>query len=356
MKLLASFERVIKDGDFSCAYDVDVYAQGVECFNVRENEGSQYEKKIKEILDDTSSLPVYSVLHNMHESLRWKHTKHPVPITLQAGITIVRARNENWSYMHEMQSSDKKFLATFKNFDIGKDGTLVTFAKFDSSNLDLWNVRGEHIATLDKHTDDIWDVICLDNGNILSYSCDNTLRLWSNKGDQLALFEGHTDSVRGAKVLPDGRILSFSNDWSIRIWSADGKPLKVLKEHTSIISNVLILNDGRFVSYAYSISNIVKKEYSNDGRVLIWSSDGELLRTLEVFIDHVDGVKLLSDDKILAYSDRSLSVYDNSGNDIASAPYGQQYEIISAQELGNGNTVTLGVRGDRSDMKVWGFN
>ena len=223
--------------------------------------------------------------------------------------------------------------------------------------MDLWNARGEHIVTLDKHTDDIWDVICLDNGNILSYSCDNTLRLWSNKGDQLAIFEGHTDYVRGAKVLSDGRILSFSNDWNIRIWSADGKPLKVLKEHMSIVANVLVLNDGRFVSHAYSVSNIVKKEYSNDGRVLIWSNDGELLKIIDAFKYDVTGIKLLSNDRILAYSNSSFYLYDNLGNSISSVPYGQQYNIRTAMELDNGNIVTVGVKGlYESDMKVWELN
>ena len=123
MKLLASFERVIKDGNFSCAYDVDEYAQGVGCFSIRENEDSQHEQKIKEILGDASNLPVYSVLHNLHKNIFSNKPKHPVPIHLQEGITIVCNRRSKY----EMQSSDKKVLATFKNFDICEDGTLVTF-------------------------------------------------------------------------------------------------------------------------------------------------------------------------------------------------------------------------------------
>lgn len=341
VKSVANFNRVVEDGTFFSSYDEDTNS-----FVLRENEASPEEKKIKEILSDTSTLSIFEVIHNMHESLRW--TQYPsLPITLQEGIDIVKNTRSGYA----MQSQDKKILATFSKFKICKDGTLVTFSTLESS-VDLWNVQGNHIATLDKHTDDIWGVISLDNGNILSYSCDNTLRLWNNKGDHLALFEGHTGHVRGAKVLNDGRILSFSSDWSIRIWSADGKPLKVLKEHTSMVADVLILSDGRFVSYAYSHSSTVRKEYSNDGRVLIWSKDGELLKTLEVSSYAVEGVKLLSDNRILAYTKSSLILYDNVGNPIAVFNE-HDNDIMSARELSNGKIVSLGVNNNASDMRVW---
>ena len=351
-KLLASFKRGAVTSTFFCAYKVNESAQAVDEFAIKEGENSQGSEKIKTIMGDTSNQPVYTILHNMHESLRWTVSQPAVPFTLQGGVSIDNSPYPARGY--DMQSLDGKVLASFSNFHICKNRNLVTFSHFESSNLDLWSARGEHIATLDKHTDTIWDVLCLDNSNILSYSCDKTLRLWSYKGEQVALFEGHDDGVRGAKILPDGKIISFSNDWTIRIWSADGKPLRVMKEHKSVVSDVLILNDGRIVSYAYSISNVYRKKYSHDGRVLIWSSDGELVKTIPAFDHHIDGVTILSDNRILVFSDTSLSLFDNYGNPIAALPYAHEHNICSAIELDNGNIVTLGVRGfGASDMKVW---
>ena len=45
----------------------------------------------------------------------------------------------------------------------------------------------------------------------------------------LKVLEGHTNEINGTKVLEDGRILSYSIDNTLRLWSSQGEPLACLK-------------------------------------------------------------------------------------------------------------------------------
>ena len=79
------------------------------------------------------------------------------------------------------------------------------------------------------HLDSVQGSEVLEDGRILSYSSDRTLRLWSSKGEALSVLEGHTGYVYGVKILADGRILSYSEDKSLRLWSSEGELLAVLE-------------------------------------------------------------------------------------------------------------------------------
>ena len=81
------------------------------------------------------------------------------------------------------------------------------------------------LATLEGHTDEVYGVLSLPDGRLLSWSTDRTLRLWDvGSGAPLATLEGHTDSVEGALTLPDGRLLSWSfGDNTLRLWDKIGR-------------------------------------------------------------------------------------------------------------------------------------
>jgi len=68
----------------------------------------------------------------------------------------------------------------------------------------------------------------LNDGRILSWGNDCTLRLWDSDGRPLAVLDGHTGNVNGALQLNDGRILSWSDDYTLRIWDSDDGPLLFL--------------------------------------------------------------------------------------------------------------------------------
>lgn len=103
---------------------------------------------------------------------------------------------------------------------------------------------------LEGHTDDVRALAVLPDGQIVSGSCDKTIRIWASLGhgkEEICL-KGHTSHVYALAVLPDGRIVSGSDDGTIRIWALDGKEEMCLKDHTGAVYALAVLPDGRIVS------------------------------------------------------------------------------------------------------------
>ena len=147
-----------------------------------------------------------------------------------------------------------------------QDGRLLSWS--NENTLRLWGADGELLTTLTGHTETVVGVVELRNGRLLSWSRDNTLRLWGADGTLLATLAGHTSSIQGVMELRDGRLLSWSSDNTLRLWTADGATLATLAGHTDSVSGVMELRDGRLLSW------------SQDNTLRLWSADGSPLPTL----------------------------------------------------------------------------
>ena len=80
------------------------------------------------------------------------------------------------------------------------------------------------------HEEAIWDVLCLDNGDIWSASADRTIKIWKN-GNCVKTLTTATDCVRGLIKIDNG-IASVANDTILRIWDHDGNELAQGYGHT----------------------------------------------------------------------------------------------------------------------------
>ena len=75
------------------------------------------------------------------------------------------------------------------------------------------------IATLTGHTDQLWCLIELKNGDLVSGSSDKTIKIWNI--ERRACFQtlnGHTDTVRDLFELKNGNINSGGWDGTIKMW------------------------------------------------------------------------------------------------------------------------------------------
>jgi len=180
------------------------------------------------------------------------------------------------------------------------DGRILSWS-YDHT-LRLWNSRGEPHATLEGHSYTVTGCIVLEDGRLLSWSEDYTLRLWSNEGKSLATLEGHSDYINGVIVLDGGCFISWSDDGTLRLWSSEGMPLTVLKGHSKCVNGVTILDDGRFLSW------------SKDHTLRLWSNEGKPLATLEGHSDYINGVIVLNDERFLSCSDDgTLRIWGREG-------------------------------------------
>ena len=215
-----------------------------------------------------------------------------------------------------------------------EDGRILSYS--DDNTLRLWDRDGNILKVLEGHKGSVKDVEILENGRILSYSWDNTLRLWDQDGNFLKVLEGHTDNIEEVKILEDGRILSYSDDNTLRLLDQDGNILKVLGEQT-------------FVN---------KEKISEDGKILVWSLDiifydfeGNIYKVLQGHSSEINGVEILEDGRILSYSDdNTLRLWDQDGN-ILKVLEGHSGSINGVKILEDGRIFSYSY-GDKT-FRIW---
>src|SRR5206468_4134210 len=86
----------------------------------------------------------------------------------------------------------------------------------------------------------------------------------SDTGQALAEFAGHTEQVLGAHELEDGRIMSWSKDGTLRIWKEDGTPLAAHDSDLKRPYGALELSAGRVLFWA--IEDTIRLLTHNGGR------------------------------------------------------------------------------------------
>jgi WD40 repeat protein len=112
----------------------------------------------------------------------------------------------------------------------------------DSGELSVWDIAGEHRATLPSHHGRIWSIgVDLQNARIASASDDHTIRLWNAEtGQCLTALSGHNNWVRAVAFGRQGRFLvSGGDDCTIRIWNtASGFCRKTLEHPNAWVRTV----------------------------------------------------------------------------------------------------------------------
>ena len=181
------------------------------------------------------------------------------------------------------------------------DGRILSWS--NDMTLRIWDVQsGRCFKVLEGHYDSVEGALALNDGRILSWSDDNkTLRLWDGQSGQcLKVLEGHSDSVKGALALKEGRILSWSDDGTLRLWDGQsGQCLKVLKGHfISRVGGALALNDGRILSWSADVLSL-------------WDvQTGQCIKVLGGHCGWVGGALALNDGRILSWADDELRLWD----------------------------------------------
>ncbi len=115
--------------------------------------------------------------------------------------------------------------------------------------LELWEFSPQHIATLERHTDEVGSVAFLpDNTTIASGSPDDGVILWSiaTKKD-IATFE---ETARSMAFSPDGTILATAL-WDIHLWDvATRTHIANLESPLSLIRSMAFSPDGQHLAGA----------------------------------------------------------------------------------------------------------
>ena len=102
------------------------------------------------------------------------------------------------------------------------------------------------------HDDTITSFGVLNKANILSSSCDTTIKQWEFDSQQFKLihiYKGHTDYVRKILILDTNIFASCSRDGNIYIWNSNGeRTVKNLQEQGDICSIIQLQHSKLIVS------------------------------------------------------------------------------------------------------------
>jgi WD40 repeat protein len=163
----------------------------------------------------------------------------------------------------------------------------------------IWNNKSKCIKSTTE-TSEITCLLSLPNGEIAA-GCENgNITIWNyiyNCGRTTT--SGHTNQVSQMILLEDNGIASASWDNTIRIWDSEGKCIKVLKDHSGYVLSIVLLPSGYLVSG------------SKDKTLRIWDPGFECLEAIEGY--ELSFVLLILNDCIAVGSFRFIYILDNQG-------------------------------------------
>ena len=167
-----------------------------------------------------------------------------------------------------------------------------------------------------------------------SGSADKTIRCWNIQMEQPiqtrhAMLSGHTNAVYSLAILPDGNLASGSLDKKIHIWDVKtGEIVKKLTGHTDNVRDLLVLPSGELVRY---ISFIFKRDYyffqkkgdlllfclgscSWDSTIRVWDFQAGIL--LRIITGHTNRVYRLGilpcGDLVSCSTDRTVRIWSRN--------------------------------------------
>ncbi len=240
-------------------------------------------------------------------------------------------------------------------------------------------LRSGVLKVMKEHTAAVNGVIELSDGNLLSYSKDNTLRLWNSEGTLQSVLKEHVSSVENAIELSNGSILSYSRDNAIILWNSTGISTAKMIVQTSLIISVLKPDNSNKLSYPWNktirlwndkstaqieceknldnLNEIIKLDKGNilsyevDSKTLkLWNRKGSVQTILKGHTDFIVGAIELSNGNIISYSkDNTLRLWDSEGKSRV-VMQGHTNIVEGAIELDNGNIVSYS--SDRT-LRLW---
>ena len=285
-----------------------------------------------------------------------------------------------------VQTTHKK--AVYKVLPLDDDSKVITCS--DDHTIMIYDLKSEEpLNTLLGHTDRIWSIIKLRNGNLASCSSDNTIRIWNpHKGICEKTLTGHSGPIRCLVELPNLMLLSGSHDKSLKVWDTksdskesirtiknesmgriavcifvniediafgseanirvmnfnSGAVKQTLKGHKSIVRDLFLLENGKCDTLLSA---------SEDKTIMKWNIlDGTCLKVFNGHARSVNRILLFNAETVVSAGDDSaIKFWNLESAECLKTLTGHEGWISYFTILRNGNLISCG---DDKTIKVWG--
>ena len=207
------------------------------------------------------------------------------------------ANNISYSYILE-KSSPVKGVICLDNKKIA--------VGFEDGTISIIDSKAKLLSRLNEHNRWVDGLCKLTGSRFLSFSDDHKICIWSNKGKLIKKLEGHKDYIKKVFELQDGTIVSVGADNVIYLWESKGESkffiignpiehcFELDADHIVVASKnnlVQILNVKGMQSISrghnYPVIGITDLDNGNiitwddEDNFIVWSSDGEIIKTHE---------------------------------------------------------------------------
>ncbi len=149
-----------------------------------------------------------------------------------------------------------------------RNGLNLSLDSFRSNKAWIWNDDGDIMGRLEHPTGWMIGVTQLENGTIVTWARDNTIRLWGEDGTTLGALEGHNSEIESVYELPDGRLLSSGQAGDgLKHWDI-AKTGIARRAHKNDITGILQLDNTNLVTWSRS-----------EKRIWVWDKTGQPIRS-----------------------------------------------------------------------------
>ena len=301
-------------------------------------------------------------------------------------VSLSKLDYSNFACKRTIQTTHKTPIYKVLPFD--DESKIITCS--DDHTIMIYDLKsGEPLNTLTGHTDRIWNIIKLRNGNLASCSSDKTVRIWNtHKGICEKVLNGHTGPVRCLVEFPNLMLLSGSHDKSLKLWDlkSDSKDsLRTIKHDSMgritvcIVINsediafgseanirIINFNSGAVKQTLRGHKSIVRDllllehkdsqvilSASEDKTIMMWNIvEGTCLKTFNGHTRSVNRILPFNDEIIVsAGDDGAIKFWKTETAECTKTLTGHEGWISYFTILSNGNLISCG---DDKTIKIWG--
>src|SRR5690606_3324607 len=158
------------------------------------------------------------------------------------------------------------------------NGRLLSWSK--DATLRLWDTGIKPLPKLKEQSEDINGVLVLKDRCILSRTEEDSKYIWDREGKLLFCTQGNLKGPRDIMQLSNHRlVISFYTMMQIR--SVDGNTIAEMQGHTEGPIKVKELNNGWLISWVQHSNPHQLNLFGNDYTIRMWDEEGKPIAVLK---------------------------------------------------------------------------